>query len=429
MAGQVIPSAFQREYLLGLQRQLLHYFLDNQAASGLILDRQANHAPPRPHGWCSSAASGMGLIALALSAAAPYRLLTPAEAVGRVRTALETALGQLPQDHGLLPHFVDSATGAVWGHDAFSTVDSAWLITGALWAAAFLHDSGLEALAARLYERVDWHYWTAPDLPDARGLLRHGKGGDGRFLLGCWDRLDGEAVFMYVLAAGAAAGVALGPASWAALRPFYGTVAGRRFNNADLGLFAFEYGLDLLDVAAWRPPGEVDLAGDAVAATEANRDFCRMMARAFTTYRRFWGLSDGDGPGDEPGSDAYRAYSPALPLDGTAHLSATTAAVVYDLPAVWENLQEAERDRDLGARGRYGFSNVNLDRGWVSRDVVGIDAGAAVLALDNYLHDGRARAAFHGLGCVRTALERLGFTRTAAPLPWGGAAPTVRDEW
>ena len=34
MAGQVIPSAFQREYLLGLQRQLLHYFLDNQAASG-----------------------------------------------------------------------------------------------------------------------------------------------------------------------------------------------------------------------------------------------------------------------------------------------------------------------------------------------------------------------------------------------------------
>jgi hypothetical protein len=250
MPGHDLPTAFQREYLLGLQRQLLRYFLDNQAAGGLALDRQANHGPPRPHGWCSTAASGMGLIALALAASAPYRLLTAAEAVGRVRAALETALGRLPQDHGMVPHFVDSATGAVWGHDAFSTVDSSWLVTGALWAAAFLNDSALGARAARLYERVDWHYWTGPDLPDARGLLRHGRAADGQFLRGCWDRLDGEALFLYVLGAGAAQGLALGRDSWAALRPFYGTVAGRRFNNADLGLFAFEYGLDLLDVAA-----------------------------------------------------------------------------------------------------------------------------------------------------------------------------------
>ncbi len=428
MPGQDIPTVFQREYLLGLQRQLLRYFLDNQAAGGLILDRQANHAPPRPGGWCSTAASGMGLIALALAAAAPYRLLTPAEAVRRVRACLVAALGRLPQDHGMMPHFLDADTDELWGHDVVSTIDSSWLIAGALWAAAFLRDGSLEAPAGRLYERVDWCYWTAPEVPGACGLVRHGKGADGQFFRGCWDRLNGETIFMYVLGAGAAAGVALGPPSWVALRPFYGTVAGRRFNNADLGLFAFEYGLDLLDVAAWRPPGEVDLAGDAVLATEANRDACRQAA-AFATYHRFWGLSDGDGPGDAPGTDVYRVYSPTQPLDGTAHLSATTAAVAHDLPAVWENLQEAERDRALGARGRYGFSNVNIDRRWVSRDVVGIDAGAAVLALDNFLHDGRVRAGFHALPCVRTALDRLGFTRTAAPPPWGGDVPTVGDEW
>ncbi|HZY88971.1 MAG TPA: glucoamylase family protein [Gemmataceae bacterium] len=426
--GHDHPTAFQREFLLGLQRQLLRYFLDNQAAGGLVLDRQANHEAPRPHGWCSTAATGMGLIALGLAAAAPYRLLTPAEAAGRVRACLEAALGRLAHDRGMMAHFLDADTDAVWGCDVVSTIDSSWLIAGALWAAAFLRDGELEALAGRLYDRVDWCYWTAPEAPGACGLLRHGKGRDGQYLLGCWDRLNGETVFMYVLGAGAAEGRALGPASWAALRPFYGTVAGLRFNNADLGLFAFEYGLDLLDTWAWRPPGEVDLAADAVLATEANRNFCRQAADAFATYRRFWGLSDGDGPGP-PGTDAYRPYSPALPLDGTAHLSAATAAVAHDLPAVWENLQEAERDRALGARGRYGFSNVNLDRHWVSRDVVGIDAGAAVLALDNYLHHGRVRAVFHGLPCVGTALARLGFTRTAAPLPCGGATPTVRDEW
>ena len=52
--------------------------------------------------------------------------------------------------------------------------------------------------------------------------------------------------------------------------------------------------------------------------------------------------------------------------------------------------------------------------GWVGRDMVGIDAGAAVLALDNVLRGDRVRAVFHGLPCVQRGLERLGFTRVAA---------------
>ena len=39
----------------------------------------------------------------------PYRLLAEAEAARRVGAALETALDRLPQDHGILPHFADSA--------------------------------------------------------------------------------------------------------------------------------------------------------------------------------------------------------------------------------------------------------------------------------------------------------------------------------
>ena len=51
--------------------------------------------------------------------------------------------------------------------------------------------------------RVDWRYWTAPELSGSLPLLRHGKTRDGRFLGCCWDRLNGETVFMYLLAAGA----------------------------------------------------------------------------------------------------------------------------------------------------------------------------------------------------------------------------------
>src|SRR5579872_6425011 len=78
-------AAAERCLLLHLQRQALHYFLDNQLPCGLMLDRQRNHGPRRAHGLCSTAATGMGLIALALASAAPYRLLTPQAAVRRVR--------------------------------------------------------------------------------------------------------------------------------------------------------------------------------------------------------------------------------------------------------------------------------------------------------------------------------------------------------
>jgi hypothetical protein len=191
---------------LHLQQQALRYFLENQVPSGLVLDRQANHGPRRAHGLCSLAATGMGFIALALAAAPPYRLLTRREAVLRLTAGLRTALEGLPHDHGILPHFVDSRTGAAYGVDFLSTVDSSWLLAGALWAAAFLRDPVLGPLAARLYDRVDWGYWAVPEGP---GLLRHGRGPDGRFLDCCWDRLNGETVGMYVLAGGAAEGRAL----------------------------------------------------------------------------------------------------------------------------------------------------------------------------------------------------------------------------
>jgi hypothetical protein len=400
----------QRAFLTGLQGQALQYFLDNQTEDGLVLDRQSNHGPPRS-GWRSTSATGMGLVALALAPAEPYRMLATTEAVRRVRAALETALFRLPHDHGVMPHFLDDG-GAAVGIDAFSTVDSGWLIAGGLWAAAFLGDTGLEELAGRLYDRVDWLYWTAPGLPGVRDLIRHGKDAAGRFFAGAWDRLAVEAVFLYVLGAGAAPGRVLPAASWAALRPFYGTVAGLRFNNADLGLFAFQYGLDLLDFRRLRPPGGVDLAGDARLATQANRLFCREAADRFVTYRRFWGLSDDDGPGDAPGTDAYRAYGPGLPMDGTAHLIATLAAVEDDPEGVLENLRRAD-DPTLRAHGRYGFSNVNLDRHWIGRDMVGIDAGAAVLAVDNYLADDRVRRVFHAVPCVARGLEHLHLTPQA----------------
>src|SRR5258708_29516465 len=85
-----------RNFLLRLQQQALQYFVDNQAPGGLVLDRQSNHGPRRPRGLCSTSATGMGFIALALASAAPYRLLPHHTAVRRIRAGLLAVLERPP---------------------------------------------------------------------------------------------------------------------------------------------------------------------------------------------------------------------------------------------------------------------------------------------------------------------------------------------
>lgn len=403
-----------RSLLLRLQSQALQYFLDNQVTNGLVLDRQRNHGSLRSRGLCSLAATGMGCIALALASEEPYRLLSRHDAVSRIRSALQSALHALPHHNGILPHFVDSHTGQVFGIDHFSTVETAWMAAGGLWSAAFLRDSGLELLAQQLAERIDWYYWTAPDESETP-LLRHGLSRDGSFLRSAWDRLNGETVFMYVLAAGAHENRAVPTAAWSYLSSFHGTAGGLHFNNSDLGLFVFQYGMDLLNLRAWLAPNGVDLATECGIAAEANYRVCKELADTFTTYCDYWGLSAGDGPSAPPADLAYRCYAPSGPIDGTAHLTATLASIAYRPDLVWENIDRAAHERRWPLLGRYGFSNVNVDRNWFGSDMVGIDAGAAVLAFDNYLNENRVRNVFHTIPYVQRGLERSGFQ--APPLP------------
>jgi hypothetical protein len=383
--------------------------LDNQTPDGLILDRQSNGGPLRRHGLCSTTATGMGFFALALSSATPHSLMGAGHAAARIQLGVRTYLERLPRHDGVVPHFIDPTYHEVHGRDHFSTIETGWLVAGALWAATFLGDPWLEEQALQLYDRVNWRAWTAPE----SGLLYHGMDRNGRFLGYVWDRANGETAFMYVLAAGAEGDRCISAHTWSALDPGYGVVAGQRLNNADLGLFVFQYGFDLLDLCAWESPDRIDWMEEARLATAANHRTCQSLAETYATYRHYWGLSAGDGPGDADGTDVYRCYSPVGPIDGTAHLTATLASAALEPKLVLENLYRAQRDRQLGIRGRYGFSNLNLDRSWVSRDMVGIDAGAAVLALDNLLMDNRVRDNFMKLPSVQRGLARLGFRRRA----------------
>jgi hypothetical protein len=129
-----------------------------------------------------------------------------------------------------------------------------------------------------------------------------------------WDRLNGETVFLYILAAGATERRAWPAEAWSRLRTFPGTLAGFRFGSADLGLFVFQYGLDLLDLDEWREPGGVHLAAEAARATEAHHRFCRSLADRFVTFKDYWALSAGDGPGKARTGTPTAVIVPPAPL-------------------------------------------------------------------------------------------------------------------
>jgi hypothetical protein len=154
-----------RAFLLELERQALDYFLENQTPCGLILDRQHNHGPRRPHGTCSTSATGMGFIALALASAPPFGLVTAHEAGQRIAAGLRAVLERLPHEHGVVPHFIDSVTGQVYGNDYYSTIETSWLVTGGLWAAAFLCSPELALLAVVRPHRLALLDRRRDDLP------------------------------------------------------------------------------------------------------------------------------------------------------------------------------------------------------------------------------------------------------------------------
>ena len=361
-------SAPDRDFLFGLQVQALHYFLDNQAADGLVLDRQRNHGALRSGGVCSLAATGMGCIALALAAEAEYQLL----AVHRRRANQRTPphLPERPPGRSRRAGRISSTPRREpsLGDDACSTVETAVARRGRpVGRGGMLRDTAeLQDLANRLYASIDWSYWSVARRSDPARC----KDDRGRFLKCSWDRLNGETAFMYALAAGADEGRCLPEGGWNALQPFRGEVAGLRFASADLGLFVFQYGLDLLDLRAWERPA---------------RSICSVGRSSPSPLRPTLRLPIGRGPlldlppllGTGPRVTAPPrrpagtsiAITPRLaPSTAPLHLTATLASATHRPGEVLDNLRAADPDGRLGARGPLRLQQrFNLDAGWARR--------------------------------------------------------------
>ena len=187
--------------LESLQRETFDYFLrEANPANGLILDKTAANWP------ASIAATGLALTCYPVGVERGF--IARDAAVARTLTTLRffwtSAQGPEPDAtgyRGFYYHFLDMQTGRRAWQCELSTIDSAFLLAGALVAAAYFDgdsvgEKEIRVLADALYRRADWQ-WAQ----NQGATLTHGWKPEGGFLQYRWEGYD-EALLLYVLGLG-----------------------------------------------------------------------------------------------------------------------------------------------------------------------------------------------------------------------------------
>lgn len=377
------PAQARRPALRTLQmteeevaQRAFQYFLDRaDPVTGLVTDRAKNGGADT-YNVASIAATGYGLAALAIGAERGW--IAADDARARAEKTLRFVHEKMFHNHGWLYHFVHKRTGARMWQCEVSSIDTALLVIGALACGQYFPDTEAQRIANALYDRMDWTWMrTNGGAKPDKLLLSHGWKPENGFLPYDWGAYC-ELMLLYLLGHGASRDP-LPPESWTAwTRPLY------RYSGMETlaggPIFLHQMAHAFYNFYHRRDRAGYDYWVSATNATRIHRQFCLDRAAQRKTYGPdVWGLNACDGP------DGYRAYGVPGPEDGTVATLAALTSISYvpdEAQAVAEALKARYAER---LWGRYGFSDAfNLDRNWFDTDVIGIDLGMGLLALENY---------------------------------------------
>jgi hypothetical protein len=415
-----------------LQRRAFRFFWDEAGPLGLIKDRADNFRQDR-YQHSSIASVGFGLAAICVAEERGW--ISREQARQRITLTLDTLATKVPRQHGFFPHFLDTRTGQPSPGTEYSTIDTAILLYGALFAGSWFEDrygdASIRQAAEALYHAVQWP------------VLHPGSS------------IYSEYWMMDLLAIGSPT-YPLPPSVWDAFsRNFQDNLATRPADRSYPRffypvLFVHQYPQLFLDMRFRRDAHTADLTyyESTRNHTLSNRQYCidhsvfaGFAHPRFQTYSEHcWGLTAGDGP------DGYRDYGEALPwlpepqgtwlLDGTVLPHAPGGSVAFAPEVCIPALRWMAQTYGHRIWGRYGFSDAfNVDRNWWADDVIGIDLGAIFLSIENYRSGSIWRWTMR-IPAIRRALALTGFVtgRQAALEDFESAPPGVwgsgcESEW
>lgn len=354
-----------------VEKRAARYFYDEaDPYTGLVKDRARTDGPD-PRIVSSIAATGFGLTALALADRRGY--LERALILPRVERTLQFLLAT-KHEHGFFYHFVDMRTGERAWNCEVSSVDTAWLLCGALHAREHFSTARIDHLVNELLDRVDWQWML-----NGAELLSHGWTPEKGFLPYRWDSYS-ELMAMYLFAIGSKTSP-IPASSWDTWHRPVRNYAGLEWIDSDTPLFTHQYSHAWFDFRN-RRDRYTDYFENSSRATSAHRLHCMSLGRDFPWYQQnMWGVTASD---SRMGYRAWGGLVSRPAIDGTLVPCAPGGSLPF-LPdkclAVLETMMER-----YGAKiwCRYGFADAFHPReDWVNPDVIGIDQGIMMTMAEN----------------------------------------------
>lgn len=434
-------SAAVPDLLTDIQERAFRFFWDTaDPETGLAMDRW-----PTPS-FASIAACGFALTAYAVGE--KHGWITRQQHAARTLALLEF-FANAPQGDGetgfsghkgFFYHFLGVTKGQRFARCELSTIDTALLLGGVLFAQSWFdradpQEVRIRDLAEKLYRAVEWD-WIVPRPP----FVSMGWHPESGFIPHDWN-IYNEGMILYMLAL-ASPTHPLPPATWTALTERFEASWGNRWGEPHLQfapMFGHQYSHVWIDFRGIRDPyiaaKGIDYFENSRRATYAQRAYAIENPGQKIGYGEdCWGLTACDGPGDfkvtidgrERAFFSYSARGPGERDDGTLAPTAALGSIAF-APEIVEPMTAKMHARyGAGIYDKYGFLdsfNPTLTRtdrelkhgrivpgiGWVDGDYLGIDQGPIVLMIENQ-RSGMIWEVMRRNPHIRRGLTRAGFT-------------------
>lgn len=387
-----------------VSKRAVNYFWEqSNPKTGLTKDRAANFKDKDEYVVASVAATGYALAAYSIGAHRGW--LDRAKALDRSRMTLKFLEEKGLKKRGWFYHFIDWRDGSrMWNSEA-SSIDTGLLLAGALMAQTEFKDAAYDALLKKIMDGIDWQWMLTNDgaMPNSQTLCMGWHPEDG-FIKARWDQ-QWEENFLFVMALGVDQN--LSQSAWKIIKRDIITFHGLKLV---LGgpIFMHEMSQGFLDFAGQRDCLGFDYWVEGRNACLANRQYCIDNPKNFKGYGPdVWGLNAGDAPSGYVGNGAPGFGSD----DGTVSPTGAIASVMY-IPDEAESAAKTLKAEFPKSYGRYGFSNgINPAQNWVGPDVIGIDLGMVMLAIEN-ARDGLPHKLSMSNPVIKRGMKKAGFHKT-----------------
>ena len=393
--------------LENLQKETFGYFLhETNPANGLVIDKTAPDWP------ASIASTGLALACYPVGVKRGF--MSRAKAVEKTLATLRFFWNS-PQgpEHdatgykGFYYHFLDMKTGRrVWDCE-LSTVDTAFLLAGALTAGIYFDadtddEAEIRKLADSLYQRTDWQ-WAQ----NKGETLTHGWKPESGFLPYRWEGYD-EALLLYILALGSPT-YPLPVSSYNAWTSTYRweEIYGYEYLYAG-PLFIHQLSHVWIDFRGiqddFMRKKNSDYFENSRRATYVQQQYAINNPLKFKDYGHYaWGITASEGPGpsnikingiEREFFDYVGRGVPYGPDDGTLSPWALTASLPFAPEIVMPALNHCIHQAKMTQFNSYGFKASfnpshpgepgNPYGWWVSPWHFGINQGPIILMIENY---------------------------------------------